>query len=79
MKALSFNGGKESSIIFHKYVISVAPDVRPLCFRVLELDEFEQVKNYVESMCEQYNVKLLTFSDMKSCIMQLKDVRSWVQ
>lgn len=74
--AISFNGGKESLIVLHKYgELNIPADQRQnVIFRVDKNDDFPEVNDYIDFMCDKYHIKLVKFCDMKDSIVQLKSL-----
>lgn len=66
--AISFNGGKESLVVLHKYMRETK-----IIFRIDKGDEFREINDYVEYISELYGIKVITFDNMKSGITKLKE------
>lgn len=61
--AISFNGGKESIVILHKYLPTTN-----IVFRIDEKNDFDEVNQYVKYICDLWNINLLVFSTVGECI-----------
>lgn len=72
MIGIGFCGGKESLIILHKYLINNKLD-DAIVFRIRLKNEFIEIDNYIQYICEEWNINILTFDDMKECINILKE------
>lgn len=68
IKAISFNGGKESLIILYKYMKET-----DIVFNVEDNNDFPEIVEYVSYMCNYFKIRLLTFKDMKESINILKE------
>jgi FAD synthetase len=73
MKAIAFNGGKESLIVLHKNLKALQNSKIKL-FRILDKDEFPEIEEYVQKILKMYSLEILEFSDMKESINKLKDI-----
>jgi FAD synthetase len=68
MKAISFNGGKESLIILHKFKHETN-----IFFRVNKDDDFPEINEYISFIGKLYNINILIFNDIKQAIEILKE------
>ena len=62
-KAISFNGGKESLIVLHKYMKET-----DIIFNVEDKHDFPEIVKYVSYICNYYKIKLLTFKDAEELV-----------
>jgi FAD synthetase len=69
--AISFNGGKESLIILHKY-LDLIKEGKAIVFRIIEENEFEEISAYIKNMQKLYSLKIYEFTHMKEGINILK-------
>lgn len=66
--ALSFNGGKESLVILHQYI-----KICKIIFNVENENDFPEIIKYVKYITKLWNIKLLSFKNMKESITILKE------
>jgi len=69
MKAIAFNGGKESLVVLHKYLKE-----NVLVFRIVDKYEFPEIEEYIEKVSKLYSLNILEFSNMKDSINKLKEL-----
>ncbi len=59
MKAIAFNGGKESLVVLHKYL---KEDV--VVFRILDKDEFPEIEEYINRISKLFSLNIIEFKDL---------------
>jgi FAD synthetase len=70
MKAIAFNGGKESLIVLHKNLKEIDKFV---LFRIVDEHEFLEIEEYIKKITKLYSLNILKFFDMKESINKLKE------
>lgn len=68
MKAISFNGGKESLVILHKYLKDTN-----IIFRIEDKDDFPEIIDYLNYASTYFNINIIVFDNIKSAIKILKE------
>jgi len=68
--ALSFNGGKESTVILD-LAIKQLPKI--LIYYVMDKNEFPEILKFIDEICQNRNINLLVYYDMKEAISDLKN------
>lgn len=67
--AVSFNGGKESTVILNM-AIKMFPTIK--VYFTCGDNEFPEILTFIDEICNKYKIKLLIYHDMKDAISNIK-------